>query len=91
MRTRDDSQPIHPAFDFYNKRDTRFDGKRVNVILRHKGCGGELLFIAKIGVDVRQSVEVAALSCDVCGKVVTSLEDKDEIEHQYELVDANAV
>ena len=91
MRNYDDSRPLHPAFDFFNRRDTRFDGKKFNTILLHKNCGGELLFIAKIGVDVRQCCEVVALSCEKCSKVVTSLEDKNEIEHRYELVDIKEI
>jgi hypothetical protein len=61
----------------------KWDSAKFYVTLRHRGCGGELHFVAKVGEDRWHAVEVAALTCEVCERLVLSIEDKEEIEHEY--------
>ena len=47
------------------------------VAYRHKECGGELKFLARLGVyRIEGVVEVVALVCEKCGELVTNAEEK---------------
>jgi hypothetical protein len=53
----------------------------VGTLFIHRDCGGELLFIANVGVDVSEVLDVDAYQCDKCKKTVTYIETK-EIEYK---------